>query len=114
MSLYVRVLLSALVRVTSVRDRSRPVMGSLQRGVSPSAMRQNGVATDLSSDTATNGFTKAVLYVFGEKTQVKVRGCGVNGGGGVGDVGGGGEERVEVKMRGVGVWGEDEGYRGVG
>ena len=83
MSLYVRVLLSALVRVTSVRDRSRPVMGSLQRGVSPSAMRQNGVATDLSSDSATNGFTKAVLYVFGEKTQVKVRGgewgCGRGG-----------------------------------
>ena len=73
MSLYVCWLLSALVRVSSVRDRSRPVMGSLQRGVSPSSMRQNGTATDL-SDTATNSFTKAVLYVFGEKTQVKVRG----------------------------------------
>ncbi|KAI0213842.1 Myotubularin-related protein 13 [Lamellibrachia satsuma] len=60
----------SLVRVSSLRERSRPVTGSLQRGVSPSTLRQNGTATDL-ADSSPHSFNKAVLYVFGEKTQVK-------------------------------------------
>ena len=69
---YLSMLLPALVRVSSVRERTRPGMGSLQRGLSPATPRQNGTAPDL-ADAAPHSFSKAVLYVFGEKTQVKVR-----------------------------------------
>ena len=52
----------------SLRDKARISTGSLQYG-----LKQNGsIETSDLSDVAPQSFHKAVLYVLGEKTQMKV------------------------------------------
>ena len=63
---------AAMSRVTSMRERSRLSTGSLQyHHVSP---KQNGTIDmgELATDTLPQSFHKAVLYVLGEKNQLKV------------------------------------------
>ena len=64
------ILPAALGRMGSLRDKaSRMSTGSLQYSL---AVRQNGSVDHDLSDVAPQSFHKAVLYVLGEKSQMRV------------------------------------------